>query len=92
MQVLNHAKNLVKRMDCFIQKRDVASDPGGPFVPEKCEFRTYASYHCGPRSIHEYCKSGFSVFGGKEIPYMLIAYNCVLSALCTIFICGCDFC
>lgn len=65
MQVLEHAKNLVKRMDCFVQKRDVASDPGGTFVPEKCEFRTYADYHCGPRSIHEYCKLGFSMSGGK---------------------------
>lgn len=82
MQVLNHAKNLVKRMDCFIQKRDVASDPGGPFVPEKCEFRTYANYHCGPRSIHEYCKSGFSMFGGKEVP---CAYCLQLYIICTMY-------
>lgn len=48
------------------EKRDVASDPGGAFVPEKCEFRTYADYHCGPRSIHEYCKLGFSMSGERK--------------------------
>ena len=83
MQMLDHAKNLVKKMDCFIQKRDVASDPGGTFVPEECEFRTYANDHCGPRSIHEYCKLGFSIFGGKG--RTLHAYCLQLCIICIIY-------
>lgn len=43
MQMLDHVKNLVKRVDCFTQNSDVASDPGGVFVPKKCEFRTHAN-------------------------------------------------
>ena len=34
----------------------------------------------------------FPRLGGKEVPYMLVAYDCVLSALYIIFICGGDFC
>lgn len=83
----NMPKILSREWIVLAQKRDVASDPGGAFVPEKCEFRTYAYYHCGPRSIHEYCKLGFSMSGGKEVLYMLVAYDCVLSALYIIFIC-----
>lgn len=43
MQMLDHVGNLVKRVDCLTQNGDVASDSGGVYVPEKCEFGTYAN-------------------------------------------------
>ncbi|KAJ8789282.1 hypothetical protein J1605_021809 [Eschrichtius robustus] len=65
--MLDHVKNLVKRVDCFTQKRDVSSDSDGTFVPEKCEFRTYANESCGPRGIHEYCQKKLLIL--SSLPY-----------------------
>ena len=45
-----------------------------------------------PEAFMNIVSWGFPYLGGKEGPYMLIAYNYVLSALYIIFTCGGDFC
>lgn len=93
MQMLDHVRNLVKSVDCFTQSGDVASHSGGVFVPKKCEFRTYAYYSCGPRSIHECCKLGFFImFWGSGVTYVFMYHLCDICIVYYIFISGGDSC
>lgn len=77
--MLDHAKDLVRRVDCLPQNGDVASDSGGVFAPKRCEFRMYANESCGSRSIHEYCKLGFfCVWGERKWLTYLLLHLCII--------------
>lgn len=83
--MLDHVRNLVKSMECFTQSGDMASDSGSVFTPKKCELGTHANESRGPRSIHECCKLGFSMFGGSEGGCVSLCI-CEVAACCVIFI------